>query len=54
MNGVSGAGEVDVLYGSSSLNGLNFRDVSVATSIFTGASVGFPSVAGAHFGQALY
>jgi hypothetical protein len=54
VNGVSGAGEVDVVYGSSSLNGLNFRDVSVATSIFTGASVGFPSNVGAHFGQALY
>jgi hypothetical protein len=36
------------------LNGLNFRDASVATSIFTGASIGLPSNAGAHFGQALY
>ena len=54
VNGVSGAGEVDVLYGSFFLNGLNFRDASVATSIFTGASIGLPSNAGAHFGQALY
>ena len=52
VNGLAAAGAVDVIYGSSHLfsNGLQFGN----PNIFTADSVGFGSLANAHFGAALY
>ena len=50
VNGLAGAGAVDVIYGSRFSNGLQFG----SPQIFTADSVGFGSLANAHFGAALY
>jgi hypothetical protein len=51
VNGISGAGAVNVIYGSFNGHGLGF---TFAPKAFTADSIGFGSLAGAHFGAGLY
>lgn len=51
VNGVSGAGAVNVIFGSFFHGGLG---TTFAPKIFTADSVGFGGLAGAHFGAGLY
>lgn len=50
VNGVSGAGAINVFYGSVASNGLNVPNAV----IFTADSIGIGGQAGAHFGASLY
>jgi hypothetical protein len=50
VNGLSGAGAVDVIYGSFFSNGLTSGNPNALTA----TSIGFGSLAGAHFGATLY
>ncbi len=50
VNGVSGAGAVNVMYGSFASNGLTNSN----RNVFTADSIGIGGLAGAHFGAALY
>jgi len=57
INGASGGGAVQVMYGSFSLNGLHGPDARFGltnSQVFNADNIGLGGLTGAHFGAGLY